>query len=99
MERQTNASQQFPWSLSCKLPRQGADTVSSQDIRSFLFPVTFLFKTHTTLFFFMKSQCSVLDFCHLTIFSNIMNISTTFQPSFLVEARQILERSQQIQIL
>ena len=60
MERQTNASQQFPWSLSCKLPKHRLNTVSSQDIRSFLFPVTFLFKTHTALFFFMKSQCSVL---------------------------------------
>ena len=48
---------------------------------------------------FMKPQCSVLNFRHLTSFSSIMNLLVTFKPSFILEAGQILERSQQIQIL
>ena len=81
MERQTNASQQFPWSLSCKLPRQGADTVSSQDIRSFLFPVTFLFKTYTALFFYEIAMFSSRLLSFNNFFQHheyIDNLSTQF---------------------
>ena len=52
--------------------------------------------------FFVKSQHSILDFCHLTSFLNLENghdIFYDFKPSFLLEAGQILERSQWIQIL
>ena len=47
-------------------------------------------------FFFVKSQCSLLDFCHLTIFCWNHELYQQFcirRLSFFLEAEQILERS------
>ena len=73
-------------------------TVSSQDFRSLPFSVIFLSKIVHPEFI-----------CEITMFSSkllsfdkfflIVNLLATFKPSFLIKARQILERSQQIQIL
>ena len=48
--------------------------------------------------FSVKLQHSLLDFCYLTIFSDLVLI-INFNSNFLLEAGQILERSQWIQIL
>ena len=45
--------------------------------------------------FSVKSQHTLLDFCHLTSFFNMVLI-TDFNFNFLLEAGQILERSQWI---
>ena len=47
--------------------------------------------------FSVKLQHSLLDFCYLTIFSDLVLI-INFNSNFLLEAGQILERSQWIQI-
>ena len=43
--------------------------------------------------FFVKSQHSLLDFCHVTNFFQHYWFSFNFKPNFLIETGQILERS------
>ena len=60
------------------------------------FPLIFVVKNHATQFFFVKSQHSLLDFCHFAIFFPTWSwllIFYDFKPNFLLEAGQTLERS------
>ena len=62
----------------------------------------FLVKNPATQFFSVKLQHSLLDFYHLTsFFQDDLDywFFYDFKPNFLLEAGQILERSQWIQIL
>ena len=93
MEKQTSSSQQFPWSLSCKLPIQN---VSSQDIRSFLFPVTFLFKTYTALFFYEIAMFSSRLLSFNNFFQHheyIDNLSTQFFSRSQANSGEVLTNS------
>jgi hypothetical protein len=73
-------------------------TVSSQDFRSFHFLSFFLSKTVQLKFF-----CEITTFTSRLLsfdkFFPALYIFYDFKPNFLLEAGQILERSQCIQIL